>query len=462
MTGIEKIGVHIPKYRLARADIAELWGGRGKPGARAVANYDEDAVTMAVEAAERCLQGVDRSTIDLVILASTTLPYAEKQAAAIVAEALDLRTGVDTMDVASSLRGGTQALRAGLNALAGGSRRVLVAIADMRKSPAGSRMEPDMGDGAVAFLLGPDPVVTVRPLRSEYSTTMDRWRLQGEDFLRVGDDRFTSKIVYQDFVANVIRQALAESNLTPALIHKIAIPGSDYRAAVAAAVAAGFKADAVAGEDLYTKAGHCGAAMGPLSLVAALEQASAGGTVLLANYGDGADILLATAKGAQPVGSPLTQALASTKPLHYAQYLRFKKLIDTENIEPYTSEISIWRDSEHLIRLHGPRCNKCGAIQYPPRRICYKCKTKDQFTEVSLAKKGKLFTFTVEHLYPIPDTRLVTAVVDLTDGARLFTQMTDCSAENVEVGMDLRLTFRAMHRGGGFYHYFWKAAPDSH
>ena len=27
------------------------------------------------------------------------------------------------------------------------------------------------------------------------------------------------------------------------------------------------------------------------------------------------------------------------------------------------------------------------------------------------------------------------------------------------VGMDLRLTFRVLHRGGGFYQYVWKAAP---
>lgn len=461
MTGIEKAGVHIPRYRLARSDIAALWGGKGKPGSRSVANYDEDAVTMAVEAATQCLDGVDRDTIDMVVLASTSLPYVEKQSAAIVAEALDLRTGIDTLDISSSLRSGTQALRVGLNAIAGGARRVVVAVADQRKGQAGSRTEPDMGDGAAAFLLGPNAAVTVRTLRTEYNTAMDRWRLPGEEFQRSGDDRFTSKIVYQDSVAALIRQALAETNLTPALIQKVAIPGADYRASVAAAVAAGFKADAVAGEAVYTKAGHCGAAMGLISLVAGLEQMASGGHVLLANYGDGTDVLLATAQAASPVGTPLTRALERSRPLQYAQFLRFKRLVDTENIEPYTSEISVWRDTKHLVRLHGPRCNHCGAIQYPPRRICYKCKTKDQFTEVQLAKRGKLFTFTVEHLYPIPDTRLVTGVVDLEDGARLFTQVTDCAPEEVKVGMDMRLSLRALHRGGGFYHYFWKAAPET-
>lgn len=460
MTGIEKLGVHIPKYRLARTEIAALWGGRAKAGERSVASYDEDAVTMAVEAAEQCLDGVDRGTIDLVVLSSTTLPYAEKQAAAMVAEALDLRTGIDTLDIASSLRGGTQALRVGLNALANGARRVLVAVADLRKTEAGGRMEPDMGDGAAAFLLGPDAAVAVRPLRTEYSTTMDRWRLAGEETVRTGDDRFTSKIVFQDSLAAAIRQAMADSNLTPALIRKIAIPGADHRAALSAAAAAGFKADAVAGEEVYAKAGHCGAAMGPIMLASALEQAKAGDAVLLANYGDGADVLLATANGAQPVGAPVQRALAGARALKYGQFLRIKGLVETETITPYTSEISIWRDAAHLQRLRAPKCAHCGAIQYPPRRICYKCRTKDQFVEVPLAKHGTLFTFTVEHLYPVPDNRLITGVVDLADGARIFTQITDCVPDDVKVGMNMRLAFRALHRGGGFYHYFWKAAPE--
>ena len=459
MDGIEKTGVHIPRYRLGRKDIAGMWGGRAGSGERSVANYDEDAITMAVEAAAPCLDGIDRDTIDMVVLASTTQPYLEKQGAAVVAEALDLRPGIDTLDISSSLRCGTQALRVGLNALAGGARRVLVAVSDLRKGQAGSKSEAEMGDGAVAFLLGPDAVVALRTLRIEFNTAMDRWRLPGDDFVRQGDERFTSKVLFQDGVSGAIRAALSEAGLQPSQIHRIAVAGVDRRASVATAAAAGFDATAVAGEAVYERAGHCGAAAGLLNLVAGLEDARQGDQVVLANYGDGTDVLLATAHAAQPFGTPVSNALAGGKPLAYAQFLRFKGLVENEKIEPYTSEISIWRDAAHLVRLHAPRCKHCGTIQFPPRRICSKCHAKDQFTDVALSKLGTLFTFTVEHLFPIPDTKLVTGVVDLSDGARLFTQMTDCSAEEVQIGMGLRLTFRALHRGGGFHHYFWTAAP---
>ncbi len=393
------------------------------------------------------------------MLASTTQPYAEKQGAAILAEALDLRASIDTVDIGSSLRSGTQALRVGLNALAAGATRVLVVVSDQRKSQAGSRGEIDMGDGAVALVLGNDSVVTIRLLRSEYNTAMDRWRLPGDDFVRQGDERFTSTLVYQDSVANAVRSALNDADLGPTHVQHVAIAGADYRACVNAAAAAGFARDVVAGEAVYAKAGHCGAAAGLLNLLAGLERADAGESVLLANYGDGTDVLIATAKAAQPFAAQLTEELNHDRPLGYAQFLRFKGLVETESVEPYTSEISVWRDARYVTRLHAPRCDECGAIQYPPRRICFKCKAKDRFTEVPLAKRGRLYTFTVEHLYPIPDTRLVTGVVDLTDGARLFTQVTDCAPDAVQVGMDLQLTFRVLHAGGGFYHYVWKAAP---
>lgn len=459
--GIERAAAHVPRYRLARADIAAAWGGRGRGGERAVANYDEDAVTMTVAAAERCLGDVDRSSVDLVVLASTTHTYAEKQGAAIVAEALDLRPDVDTIDIGSSLRAGTQALRVGLNAVAAGARRVLVAVADMRKTQAGSRGEAEMGDAAVALLLGRDPVVSIRTLRSEYSTAIDRWRLPGDDYVRQGDERFTSTQLFQDGIRNALRNALAGAGLASGDIRHVAIAGSDFRACAGAAKAAGFAADTVAGEVVYTKAGHCGTAAGLLNLLAALERARAGEPILLANYGDGTDVLLATPASPQPFGTQLAQALDDGMPLAYAQFLRFKGLVDTEAVEPYTSEISVWRDARYIARLRAPRCNRCGAIQYPPRRICFKCAAKDEFTEVGLAKEGKLYTFTVEHLYPIPDTHLVTGVVDLCDGARLFTQVTDCAPDAVQIGMDLRLTFRVLHRGGGFYQYAWKAAPPS-
>src|SRR3546814_947899 len=63
MSGILSIGAYVPLMRLQRAAVYEAnkWfapGLRGLArGERAIANWDEDVVTMAVEAARDCLVG---------------------------------------------------------------------------------------------------------------------------------------------------------------------------------------------------------------------------------------------------------------------------------------------------------------------------------------------------------------------------------------------------------------------
>src|SRR5437899_6881135 len=106
MVGITSYGAYVPMLRLP---LAALGGGAAKPGGpeKAVANWDEDAVTMAVAAAVDCLRGVDRARVDGVFFASTSYPLKEKQGAALLARALDLRRDVMTSEVCDTLRSGT-------------------------------------------------------------------------------------------------------------------------------------------------------------------------------------------------------------------------------------------------------------------------------------------------------------------------------------------------------------------
>ncbi|MCX5911489.1 MAG: 3-hydroxy-3-methylglutaryl CoA synthase, partial [Deltaproteobacteria bacterium] len=85
MAGIINYGIYIPKYRLGRDVVARAWGPQYISGERAVANHDEDSLTMATEAALNCLVGTDPKTVEGLIFASTTSPYVEKQASTLVA-----------------------------------------------------------------------------------------------------------------------------------------------------------------------------------------------------------------------------------------------------------------------------------------------------------------------------------------------------------------------------------------
>ena len=83
--GILAYGGYLPRARLQRAEIAKAhtWfnpGLRGLAnGERAMANWDEDSVTMAVEAGRDCLGDIDRRSIAGMYMASTTFPFLDRQ-----------------------------------------------------------------------------------------------------------------------------------------------------------------------------------------------------------------------------------------------------------------------------------------------------------------------------------------------------------------------------------------------
>src|SRR5256885_16653768 len=86
MVGITSYGAYVPMLRLP---LAAIGGGAVKPGGpeKAVANWDEDAVTMAVAAAIDCLRGVEGAGGDGVLFASPPSPLQGEQGGALVARA---------------------------------------------------------------------------------------------------------------------------------------------------------------------------------------------------------------------------------------------------------------------------------------------------------------------------------------------------------------------------------------
>ncbi|MDP6509927.1 MAG: 3-hydroxy-3-methylglutaryl CoA synthase, partial [Dehalococcoidia bacterium] len=140
MAGIVRFGAYVPLHRLGKE--TDGWTTAGE---RATANFDEDSITMAVAAALDCLEGVDRKRVDGVFFASTSSPYHEKDAAPLIATACDLREDIRTADFTNSLRAGTTALQAALDAVkAGSARSILVTTAEMRNAQPRSDAEANL------------------------------------------------------------------------------------------------------------------------------------------------------------------------------------------------------------------------------------------------------------------------------------------------------------------------------
>lgn len=215
MEGIISYGAHIPVYRLDRKILNEVWERAGK-GEKAVANYDEDSMTMGVAAARECLKGMKKDTIDALYFASTTPPFKEKQSASIVAAALDLREDILTADFTNSLRSGTIALKCALDGVkAGTARKVLVVASDCRLAAPDSADDSVFGDGAAAFLVGKEDVAV--EMVGNYFTTsefIDVWRLEHDKYTRTWEDRFIREQGYMPHLKKSILSLLKIYNLT--------------------------------------------------------------------------------------------------------------------------------------------------------------------------------------------------------------------------------------------------------
>jgi uncharacterized OB-fold protein len=202
-----------------------------------------------------------------------------------------------------------------------------------------------------------------------------------------------------------------------------------------------------------------------MTLSGALDACNAGDKVFVANYGDGADALLVEVTEsfpAVPEKRPILTYLTNKRMLsNYGAYASFRRLIDRDRFVPNSSPVTYWRDTKMELGLYGGRCRKCGTVQYPAPRVCVECHQKDEMEEVKLARKGKIFTFTLDHLVggEYLNTPVPRVVIDLEGGGRLFLNMTDCDPQEVGIDMLVELTFRRLHGGAGFHNYYWKCQP---
>ena len=170
MSGIVSYGAYIPFNRLQRAAIGAAMETGGGKGERSVASYDEDSVTMAVEAGSAALLAVDTAEIASVYFASTSAPYQEKLNAATVHAALNLKASARALDFGGSVRAGLGSLIMA-NESATVSGNALVTQADIRLGAPEGAAESNGGDGAAAFVVGNENVIA--EIVATYSETLE-------------------------------------------------------------------------------------------------------------------------------------------------------------------------------------------------------------------------------------------------------------------------------------------------
>ncbi len=467
MVGITAYGAYIPFNRLDRKHLKTAFGGSVPKGEKAVANYDEDSITMGAAAALDCARAVDPKTIDTLYFATTTAPYREKLSATTIAGVLDLRREVRTADFADSLRAGSAALMAGLDRAANGGQ-VMVVMSDCRLGAAAGPYEAGFGDGAAAFLLGSQNIIA--ELLGDYSVSVDfhdLWRSEDDRFVRSWEERFCITQGYDQFTAQAARGVMEKTGLSPKDLTRIVLYGATPRYQTAVARKLGFTPDQMQ-DSMYETVGNTGVASAPMMLVAALEEASPGDRILFVSYGEGSDAMIfqvtESIKGLAfrlGIKGHLKNKKAT---MNYEKYLRWRELIATEPArrpaQKRSSLPDLYRNYKRNLGFYGCQCTECGTPQFPPGRICIQCQAVDKMQDYRFyGKTARVATYTIDYLAESLDPPTVIAVVDFEGGGRMFCYLVDCDPGAVEVGMEVEMSFRRLFIVDGIHTYFWKAIP---
>lgn len=472
MAGIISFGAYVPFNRLNRADIADAWGAPKMPGERAVANYDEDSLTMAVAAVRDCIKGIGTEGIDGLYFASTTPPYKEKQTAATIATVLGLDRSALTVDFSGSLRAGTNALRAAMDAVNGGSaKKVLVCASDVRLGHPMGSSEMTFGDGAGAVLIGSENTIAeIEGSHTVNNELLDFWRSDQDTFVRSAEDRFVMQEGYTRILMEAVSEALSRFELKKDDFARLAVNAPNARQHAAIGKKLGFDPKTQIQGYLSMEVGDTGTAMSIMSLAAALEESKAGERILLASYGNGCDVFSIKVTGdtdGQPERRGIKGHMKEKQMIsHYNKYIRWRELMDLQPPPRPPKELrqptpaAQWRENDKELKLNGSKCNNCGAPQYPVQRICMICNTKDDFEYYSFAdRKAQVSSFSHDYVMETTDPPVTLTVVNFEGGGRVICDMTDRDPDEVKVGMPLEMTFRRLYYVGGIYNYWWKCKP---
>ncbi len=480
MIGIKSYGGYIPRLRLNRMDIYQSMGWFAPAivlvaqGERAFCNWDEDALTMAVEASRDCLKGMDRSSVDGHYLCSTTLPFSDRSCAGVVKTALNLKDNILTEDVTTSLKCGTSALVSALEAIKGGDRHnILVTASDKRETKAGYFYEMWFGDGAGSLLVGDTDVIA--EFEGSYSVSydfVDHYRGSWNDYDYMWEERWVRDEGYSKIIPEAVTGLLDRLSITMDEVDSLVFPCFFKAEHRKIAHKLGASPDKVV-DNLHEACGETGAAHPFVMLVSALEKAGPGQRIVVAGFGQGCDALsfrvtdriadLPSRRGIE--GSLKTKKTEK----NYAKFLKFRDLIKTEmgiraEAPTQTAMTVLWRKRKMLMGLVGGRCKECGTPQFPRMDICVNPECGAFHTQEDYAFQDEpafIKSFTGDLLAVSVDPPAVYGMIQFENGGRFMADFTDCALDEVSVGQKVTLAFRRryMDRERGFTGYFWKAVP---
>lgn len=459
---VAAVGAYAPLLRLERAAAGKALkfsGLGGRPsGRRAVAGWDEDALTLAVEASRALPKP------EAVIFASTSAPFIERLQATLLVDALALDPSVRTGDVAGSRRCAVSALRDALL----GHGDILVAAGEKRPATAGSAQHLSDGDGGAAAFVSDRGAAQLLGHASLSHDLVDIYASRERPQSYAYEERFVRDAAIGKVIAPTIEAACAAAGVAPSEIARAAVHEPLAGCWREISRLTGVTAPNVAA-DLAQAMGDLGAAHALFAFAVACAGAREGDLVLLAGFGSGCDAMVFQLTGEMP-GAREAAALLS-KGVAFDDYMRFLSLTGAVQLdwgvrsefEQKAQATVLERYGRDMIGFVGGRDAE-GNVQFPKSRFPVRpdAAAPEQFEDVRLADcTARIVSVTADRLNFTPDPPFWFGLVQFDNGARVMMEFTDGDGRGFSVGDTVRPLLRIKSRDArrGFRTYFWKAAP---
>ena len=480
MVGICSYGGYVPRYRLNRGLVYQAMGwmnpanASNAAGEKAVANFDEDAVTMAVAAGVDALQGINRSAIGGVYFASTSMPYKERLNAGIITPALGLSDHIRAADFSGGIKAGTTALLAALDTVESKrAENIIVTSSDCRLGKPASPQELIFGDAAASFVVGSSNVIA--EFKNSFSTTydfVDHYRGETNKYDRQWEDRWIRDLGFAQLIPEAVNGYLEKNQLKMSDFNKVIYPCHYAAARKQLNKQLGITAE-MEQTHFQAELGESGTPHAMLMLVGALEDAKPGDNILLVSFGNGCDVLhfeVTPAINALPARNGVSGSLANRAELdNYTKYLIWRDILPGDkglrSEEDHVTRWSqLWRKRKEVLGLWGTKCLKCETVQYPTQQVCVNpdCGAVNEMEPYCFADKdGHIFSFTGDNLAASVNPPAVYGQIAFDAGGRYMFDFTDCDLDSLTTGMKVKMSFRKKYQDNkrDISGYFWKAVP---
>lgn len=307
MAEISRYGAYLPKYRVPLGDVQKFYGRPGRPRSKtlSIPALDEDALTMAYEAADQALG--DERAPGALIAVTNSAPFGLRKVSATLSRALGLSDATLTIDLGGhpGALADAFAVAASLVATTGS---VLVVASDYVVSFEERVCDTLGAGGAAAFLVtSSGGFARLGDTASASDEVYDVWYLARER-----EPRYRMEVLFET-TAKIIGasiKGLAAMTGTATDDYAAAAVSQPHPQVLRGLGKAGVTPEQIAGTSFVGEIGNLGVASLGIALALAFDAAAAGDKILAVSYGAGESVAQSIEITSEPPAVGIAEKIA--------------------------------------------------------------------------------------------------------------------------------------------------------